>query len=119
MSKEVDEYGFYTGKDLKGDPSNISNVWVVAVMVLVGVALYFMLRPELSETKNITETQVALKASNQITIAACKGLGKFINSTNDMNEMSKAMSEYVSNDCDSRIGEPTRAKRLQEIRDAF
>ncbi len=57
--------------------------------------------------------------SNAITVDECKELSKIINSTSDSTRMMDAMSKYASNDCDRRIGEPTREKRINEIRDAF
>ncbi len=56
--------------------------------------------------------------SNAITVTECEELSKIINSTSDMTKMSNAMSKFVANDCDRRMGEPTRKKRVQEIRDA-
>ncbi len=55
----------------------------------------------------------------QITIKECIQLGKDINNDAKIDSMTDNMEKYVKNDCDSRIGEPTREKRVQEIKDAF
>ena len=62
-------------------------------------------------------TQQGLE-KNAITVTECEELSKIINSTSDMTKMSNAMKKFVANDCDRRMGEPTRKKRVQEIRDA-
>jgi len=70
--------------------------------------------------KKITFALILLTGfSNAITVNECKELSQVINSTSDSTIMMNAMSKYASSDCDSRIGESTREKRVQEIRDAF
>ena len=51
----------------------------------------------------------------QITVQECTQLSKKINDTAYIDTMMENMNSYVENDCDSRIGEPTREKRLKEI----
>ena len=55
--------------------------------------------------------------AKQISIAECKLIGKKINLDIFIDEMMDNMTKYAENDCDSRIGEPTRKERLKEIQD--
>lgn len=62
---------------------------------------------------------ITMGLNAQITVQECAQLSKKINDTAFIDEMSKNMQKFVENDCDSRMGEPTREKRINEIRDAF
>ena len=65
------------------------------------------------------DTVQTYSPSTNISISECKELSRIINTTSDMERMSKAMMKFSSNNCDRRMGEPTREKRVQEIRDAI
>ena len=58
--------------------------------------------------------------SNAITVSECEELSRIINNPySSSDKMMKAMDKFASSNCDSRMSEPTREKRVQEIRDAF
>jgi len=113
--KEVDEYGFYKGKDLIGSPSNTKIGFIIPILLLL-VLLYILFN--LFESKSRSPAEIHIN-KNAITVTECEELSKIINSTSDMTKMNNAMSKFVANDCDSRMGESTREKRVNEIRDAF
>ena len=113
--KEVDEYGFYKGKDLIGSPSNTKIGFIIPILLLL-VLLYILFN--LFESKSRSPAEIHIN-KNAITVTECEELSKIINSTSDMTKMNNAMSKFVANDCDRRMGEPTREKRVQEIKDTF
>ncbi len=62
---------------------------------------------------------ITMGANAQITVKECEQLSKKINDNAYIDQMSENMQKFSSNDCDRRMGEPTREKRVNEIREAF
>lgn len=108
------------------EPEKESGGSLFGTMIGLGCIAYVVLKivggGNDSSTTSSTSTSSSYKSSsNAITISECVRLREFINSPAyaGTEAQSKAMNKYSSNDCSSIEGEPTREKRLQEIRDAY